>query len=332
MELITVLSEGGIAANSYRLFRVVTHVPVSSAYSPDQKLEASRLTLHGAYKGEKFSPVVEDPRGVLVFLNHEFELDAGGKSRDESIRDALRALASVPGPTMNQALEDFDLTQVSFTRGISHAFWKNRPLQLRKAALYFLPLIADKWFNTDPPTMQPEEMNKFCVNWASVVGDDEEDVLDPALAVLFDMMNSSHWRPHIPADKWGLLKYFLSVPEHSEPLRRCLDNPDLVDAILKLGNPGATVLWLTILWLKHPELTPEARERLEKATRQGARDAGKGGLDKYLARVRSESKKVQEERTNYSTFSKEPRAIALQKKIDGFKKAEEQLVAIRGNR
>jgi hypothetical protein len=278
-----------------------------------------------------FSPEVEDPGEILVFLNHEFELDAGGKSQDESIRDALRALVFVSGPAMNQALEDFDPTQVSFIGGISHASRENRLLQLRVAALYFLPCIADKWFNADPPTMRPEEMKNLRVNWASVVGDNEEDVLDPALAVLFHM-NSSHWRPHIPADKWGLLKYFLSVPEHSEPLRRCLDNPDLVDAILKLGNPGATVLWLTILWLKHPELTPEARERLEKATRQGARDAGKGGLDKYLARVRSESKKVQEERTNYSTFSKEPRAIALQKKIDGFKKAEEQLVAIRGNR
>jgi len=63
------------------------------------------------------------------------------------------------------------------------------------------------------------------------------------------MINSSHWRPHTAVEKWKLLEYFTSVPDGSPPLS-CIDNPELMEAIKNVANPGAMVLWLAILWMK----------------------------------------------------------------------------------
>ena len=54
MELIAPLSENGIAQRSYQLFHVVMQPPVSLAYSQEKKREASCLTIHDAYKWNKF--------------------------------------------------------------------------------------------------------------------------------------------------------------------------------------------------------------------------------------------------------------------------------------
>jgi len=70
-------------------------------------------------------------------------------------------------------------------------------------------------------------MRSLCVDWASAIDGIEHtcDVQKATLAVLFGMVNSSHWRPHIVTEKWKLLEYFTSVPDDSQPLRRCIDNP-----------------------------------------------------------------------------------------------------------
>jgi len=57
-------------------------------------------------------------------------------------------------------------------------------------------------------------------------------------------------------EKWELLEYFTSVPDDSQPLGRCIDNLEPMEAIKNVANPAAMVLWLAILWLKHKELIP----------------------------------------------------------------------------
>ena len=226
--------------------------------------------MYGAYKWDKFLPWVEELRDILAFLNHHFDLATrGGQNQDEPIQNALRALAYASSSTAIEALKPLDPTGPSFVRGICYAFQDDKPFQLRKAAL-FLPLIADRWFNTPHPIMEPDQMRSLCVDWASAVDGIEHthDVQKAALAVLFGMINSSHWCPHIVVEKWKLLEYFISVPDDSQPLRRCIDNPELIEAIKGAANPAAMDLWLAILWLKYNELLSGAREQLETVTKE----------------------------------------------------------------
>ena len=74
------------------------------------------------------------------------------------------------------------------------------------------------------------------------------------------------------------MEYVTSVPDDSRPLKRCLDNPELTDAISQVGYP-AMFFWLEILWLKYSELIPVVRGQLEaghKGNRSGYEEDGPG--------------------------------------------------------
>ena len=307
-------------------------VPVSPAYSEEKKWKASRLTMHGAYKWNEFLPPVGNPRDILAFLGHHFDLTAeGGESQDEPIQDALCALAYASDPTTIEALKDFDPTKPSFVRGICYAYQDKRRPELRKAALFFLPLISDKMFNTPKPIIGPDEMKGFCADWASTVDSSEltPNVQKAALTVLFGMINSSHWRPHIVPEKWKLLEYFTSVPEDSQPLKRCIDNPDLIYVIKGMGNQAASFFWLEILWLKYQELIPEVRVQLENVTRDLGQGRRRADLDKYLETMDSELREAEEALKQYDGWSTDPKAVALRTKIESFQEARSTLVALK---
>ena len=93
------------------------------------------------------------------------------------------------------ALSNFDPTQSLFVYGIRYAYRNDRPSQLRKAALFSLPIISDKWFNAPEPIMDADQIRKRCLDWASSVESVEHthDVQKAAVAVLFGMINSPHW-------------------------------------------------------------------------------------------------------------------------------------------
>ena len=332
MELIAPLSDGNIAQKSYELFHVVMQAPVSPAYSQDKKWEASRRTVHGAYKCVKFPPSVEDPRDILTFLDHHFELAIGGKNQDEPIQNALRALAYASGPVTIEALRRFDPTKPSFVSGICYVFQDDRPSELRKTALFFLPLIGDRWFNTPRPIMKPDQMKSLCVNWASAVDaiDHSPDVQKATLAVLFGMINSPHWRPHIVADKWKLLEYFPSVPDDSQPLKRCVDNLELMDAIRDVPNRAAMSLWMNILWLKYKELIPEVQKQLEAVSMVAARGGRWTEIHMYQLAIEAELMKAENALTQYTTWSTDPAAVALRTKIEDLQDAKRALLALRG--
>ena len=318
--LTALLTDNDIAARSYGLFRIIMKdlVSPSPRYS-EKKWEASRLALHGAYKPSQFLPRVEDPQDILAFLSHHFELVENGEDHAEPIQSALRALAYAPSPKTIEALKQFDPTKPSFVCGIGFAFQDTRSRELRKAALFFLPLIADKLFYSPRPTVSDDGMKKLCVGWASTVDEvwDTDAVREPTLAVFLNMINCPHWRPHVVPEKWELLAHFDSVPDDSQPLARCLRNPGLVDAITTVGNPDAIVLWSKILLLKYSQLDPKVQERLQASVRGPQRT----NADNYLSTIQSELDKAVKELLEYGTWTTTPGAVALKKNIDSHRAA-----------
>jgi hypothetical protein len=332
MELIAPLSENDVAQKSYALFHVIMQAPVSLAYSQERKWEASRLAMHGAYKWDKFLPWVEDPGDILTFLDHHFDLATkGDQSQHEPIQNALRALAYASGPRTIEALKLFDPTEPSFVRGICYVYQSDKPFQLRKAALFFLPLIGDRWFNTAEPIMEPDQMKNLCVDWASAVDGIEHtfDVQKATLAVLFGMINSPRWRPYIVTNKWKLLEYITAVPDDSQPLKRCIDNPDLIEVVRAVDDPSAMVLWLAILWLKYKELIPQVQEQLETATKELAQGRRRANLDMYLSVIDGELRKAEDALMQYTTWSTDAAALALRAKIDNLQQARASLVGLK---
>ena len=332
MKLIAPLSEINIAQKSYSLFCVVMRAPLSLAYSEEKKWNASRLTMHGAYKSDKFLPWVEDPQNILTFLDHHFDLATrGDQNQDEPIQDALRTLAYACRPAVIEALKDFDPTKPSFVRGICYAYQDKRPSVLREAAFFFLALVSDKFFNTARPIMGLDQMKSFCVDWASTVDcfGLADDVKAAALTVLLGMINSPHWRPHIVAEKWKLLEHFTSIPKDSQLLRKCIDNPELMGAIRDVGDSAASFLWLGILWLKYRELIPEVRGQLEAITKDVAQGRRRSDLDRYLTMIESELGRAEVALTQYDTWSTDPNAINLRTKIENLQEAKPTLVALK---
>jgi len=66
LELVASLSGNDVAQKSYGLSHVVTQARDPLACSQGKKLEASRLTTHGAYKRDEPLPWVKDPRPVTI--------------------------------------------------------------------------------------------------------------------------------------------------------------------------------------------------------------------------------------------------------------------------
>ena len=333
---IALLSGNDVAQDSYNLFHLVMQAPISLSYPQDKKWEAARLTMHTAYKWDKSLPWVKDPQDILVFLDHHFDSDTfhlaiiGDQDLNEPTQNALRALAYASGPTAIRALEHFDPTEPSFVRGICHVFQDDHPLQLRKAALFFLALISDKWFNAPHQIMGPDQMKTFCVDWASVVDAIEHthDAQRAIIVILFGMINSHHWRPHIVTEKWKLLEYFTSVPDDSLPLRRSIDNPELMDIIRNMGNPATVVLWLAILWLKYKELVPQVREQLEMVTKEVAKGRSKMDLDMCLSTIDSELEKAKDTLTWYDMQPTDPGASTLWTKIKNLQEARASFITL----
>ena len=200
--------------------------------------------------------------------------------------------------------------------------------QLRKAAFFFLPLISDKWFDTPHQIMKPDEMKSFCADWASTMDsiEDTDDVKRAGLTVLFEMINSPHWRPHIVMEKLGLLEYFALVPGDSRPLKKCIDNLEILDAMKETAAPA---IWLKILWLKHGELKPEVSSRLETLSKGFAQGRRRTDLEGCYLAVDLELKTAEEELTRHSTFSQDPIAVALRAKVENLQRAHNTLANIK---
>ena len=251
--------------------------------------------MHAAYKWDGELPRVEEPKPILPFLSINLEsLVLGGDRRnEESVQDAFRALTSASSPKTSKALEDFKWGKPAYALAICALFQESKPLQLRKATLFFLPLIADKLFNASYTLVEPDEMKRTCVGWASTVnevlgseatrGVAWRATWDAALTVLLNMINSFDWRYYVPQDQWKLLGDLDLSPNYSPPLRRCLENKELVDSLSRMENPEPITLWSNILLLNYNQLNRGVRDQLAASMRDVQRER----IDDYLSMVES---------------------------------------------
>ena len=282
MKLIAVLSEEKVATQSYELFRVLVEAPVSSIFTEERKWEASRLALHTAYKWDWALPQVKDPKPIVTFLSYHLQkFTVSSTACNEPVQDALRALISLSTPEATEALKDFDPNQDPHNLAIIYLFDESKPLQFRKTALFFLPLIADKYFTDDDITANHLK-ERLCVDWAFTVGEVLHTGLGDAhcavLAVLLSMINSCWWRFFVPLERWKLLKLLDSRMDDSQPFARCLQNPDLVEAASVMRDPNVTDLWFKILLMRYNRLSPQVRKQLGVCLRGDHR----GRIKEYL--------------------------------------------------
>ena len=326
MKLIAPLSRADVATKGCRLFQTIIHTPVSPTHS-EEKFEASRLALHSTCEGGEPLLLVNDPQGTLNFLNPGLELTIQGKDQDAPIHNALRALAYASNPATINTPGHLDLA--SFVHGIRFAFEAGRPHKLREAALLALPLISDEWFDAARRII-PNKMGDFCQDWATVVDSIEHtsDAKKAILTTLFHMMDSPHWRPHIPEGKWKLLEYYSLVPDDCRPLKRCLENQELLTAISQVTDPEAFALWPRILWSKYDELTPKIQEALKEVTKAAPRSH----IDECYPKVGESLEEAELERLKYPTWSNDPAAAALDRKIRSIREANDALKAIKRRR
>ena len=182
-------------------------------------------------------------------------------------------------------------------------------------------------FNSPEPIIEHDQMKNFCADWASTVDGLEltPDVQKVALTALLGMINSPHWCPHIVTEKLKLLEYFTLVPEDSQPLRRCINNPDLIDVIKYMDNQAASFLWLEILWLKYGELIPQVRVKLEEFTKEIGQGRRRTDLGKYPPKLDSELGEVERALMQYNTWSADPAAVTLRTKIENLQEARSTL-------
>ena len=286
-----------------KTFQMVVQSCVPKTCS-QKKWEVSCLAIRSVHMDSHSLSGPKELETILTFLGHYFTLGfAGGKYQDEPIQNALYALASISNSTTIEAIRQFNPTGDWFVYGIRHALQSDRAPELRKAALLFLPLIVDIWFHPSTLIMGSTEMGSFCRDWASTVDSIEHTstTLKAALTVLFGMINSSLWRPHIVPDEWTLLENFRLVQADLESLHLCINNPGLITEIRNVDNHKAMVLWAEILWSNYTKLTQEIRKQLVKITAEVSRNErgtylSASGLyiDKYLSILDSELEETKE--------------------------------------
>ena len=136
------------------------------------------------------------------------------------IQNALHTLAYASGPVAIEVVKHFDPTE------LSSVLWHLSRVSGSQSHSSFARLLSSsltggRWFNAPHSIMEPDRTRSLCVDWAAVVTVSSIPVMSGGggvtLAVLFAMINSSHWHPHIIMKKCKLLKYFTLVPDDSQP-------------------------------------------------------------------------------------------------------------------
>jgi hypothetical protein len=168
LKLITPLQNNPVAVISYALFRVI----LSSPFEKEELWAAARLAINGAYKWDKFLPWVEDPDDIIKCLVHHFAIQAKGEDdiARRPIENALRAIAYSSNQKALEGLKKFDFTDKLFVDGVRRALEEDRWFQTRKAAIFFVPIIQDKWFDDSlEDVISDEAKDAFCKNWGSAI-------------------------------------------------------------------------------------------------------------------------------------------------------------------
>ena len=341
MKLISPVEDNTVCQSSYNLFRTI----LASSFDKEDIWKASRFAVHGAYKWDRFLPWVQDPNDLIKFLAHHFTIQAKGEDEiaSESIQDTLRALAYASGEVTIEALKKFDPTDKMFVDGIQKAFENDRPFQTRKAALFLMPIIQDRWFDDslEQDVIPDDQKTEFCKNWASAVDGIEHtyDVKKATSSTLFSMMNSNKWRSHIIEDKLKLMEWFTVLPDESKPLNACKKNAEILPWLKSRAenttegegknsakaNQGLMKLWLAILWLDYVDLPEAVRDQVLEMTKVVISKV-RHDVNFVTVVMEAEKERYQAELKDYPLWSIDDKATALRARVDNLNSSMEKFL------
>ena len=277
MRLIAPLKNSAIAQGSYSLF----HAVLSSSFEEEEIWVAARLAGHGAYKWDHFLPWVNDPNDAMKSLLHHFAIQAEGRDdvATQPIEDMLRAIAYASNEQALEGLKKFDLADKVFFGGVRKALGGDRPFQTRKATLFLLKIVQDKWFDDSlEDVISDEEKDEFSKNWGSAVDGIEHnvDVKKATCGTFFAMLNSKRWRPHILKNKFKLMEHFADIPDDSKYFIACKKNASVLAWLRsradEAGSGGTEEtkywkLWLAILWSDYASLPKDVKDQVLDVTK-----------------------------------------------------------------
>lgn len=338
MRLIAPLQNDTVATNCYSLFRVI----MPSSFEEEEIWVAARIAIHGAYKWDAYLPWVEDPKDIIKFLVHHFTIQTKGEDKvaTQPIEEVVRALAYASNENTLECLKKFDCTNKLLVNGIRKAFEEDREFEMRKAALFFMPMIQDQWFDDSlEDVMSDEEKVEFCKNWGSAVDGIEHtsDVKKKAAGpTLFGMLNSKKWRPHIVKDKLKLLEYFADLPDDCKSFIACKENPSILPW-LRSGAGGTgegvdrTKLWLAILWSDYTNLPKDVKDQVLGMTKLVISKARHDVS--FISRIMvAEKERYQEKLASHPAVSLEAEPEKLRAKVEGLNESIEKFDGVVGRK
>ena len=337
LKLIAPLGNETIAQGCYNLF----HVILSSSFEKEKIWEAARLAIHGAYNWDKYLPWIEGPDDVIKFLVHHFTIQAKGEDdvAAQPVEDILRAIAYSSNETTLEGLKKFDYTNKLFVGGVRKALEDDRSFETRKAALFLMPIIQDKWFDDSfEDVVSDEEKDEFCKNWASAVDGIEHtaDVKKATCETFFAMLNSKKWRSHIVKDNLKFIEYFTDIPDTSKSFTACKKNASVLPwlrsaGVEEAGEEGKEEtklwkLWVAILWSDYASLSKDVRDQVLEVTKSVISKARPDVS--FVSRIMAaEKERYQTKLEKHEVWSLEEEAERLRTKVEeineGIEKFEE---------
>ena len=341
IRLIAPLENETVAKGSYSLFRVV----LSSSFEKEEIWAAARFAIHGAYKWDPFLPWVEDPDDVIKFLAHHFAIQAKGEDdvARQPIEDVLRAVAYASNETTLEGLKKFDHTDKLFVGGVRKAFGGDRPFQTRKAALFLMQIIQDKWFDDSlEGVVLDEEEDEFCKDWGTAVDGIEHstDVKKASCATFFAMLNSERWRSHIAKDKLKLVEYFTDLPDDFKYFTACKKNASILPWLRSIADKAGEErteesklwkLWLAILWSDYVNLPKNIRDQVLEATRVVVSKARHDV--NFISRIMAaEKERYQVKLDEHEAWSLEDEAERLRAKVEYLNDGIEKFTGVVGKK
>lgn len=341
MKLIAPVEDNTVCQSSYSLFRVI----IASSFDKEDMWKASRFAVHGAYKWDRFLPWVQDPSDLIKFLSHHFDIQAKGEDEiaGEPIQDTLRALAYASGEATIEALKKFDPTDKWFVNGVRKALEDGRPFQTRKAALFLMPIVQDRWFDDSlkEDVVPDDQKAEFCKNWASAVDGIEHthDVKKATSSTLFSMLNSNKWRSYITEDKLKLMEWFTVLPDESKPFNACKKNPEVLTWLKSKtenqnegegknsakANQGLMKLWLAILWLDYVSLPEAVKDQVLEMTKVVISKV-RHDVNFITVVMEAEKERYQTDLKEYPLWSIDDKASALRTKVDNLNSSMEKFL------
>ena len=279
-----------IASRSYNLFHRLVDLPSYGTEHDALRWEAARHALTLAFGRASYNPSLDDPTNILKFLvyhltrqrvRHGIEEKAGVEeietieletNHEDAVRCAFAAFYNIdkdPAPVLIP--EHSKHLLVELLPGICRLIESDdRPLPLRKAAIFFFYCVADKWLSGPNPTpASPQLIAQFTTNWAkSVVAMNRAYTTNAAanLTFVLKMVRSKLWRPHLKIPE-GQLALISDLRLLDFDLTETMNDKDVLPYLVKAENRDAVKGWLKWSWRLWHVLDDPSRRALVEQTR-----------------------------------------------------------------